>query len=309
MSRIESQLREYFDAGVERITADDVFARARVEERGLERLHTATARPSLRPAWVAVGTFVATLLIIGGFAALLKAAPEISDADVGSARIVEADGGTLGFWTIAALVAAVVAGAAVWATRRRRTESGADDPEAEVHERKVTVMDTIERTDERADAAQHRSRWPVILSVVLAVALVATLLWMALAMRPNSPNAASPEIVDLMDEYTAAWNAHDVEALAPLVTIDYRIHSRVPGFDYGLDELEGSLMPQLADWSWHTTSPEAYYAVETAAGRWAVSSEGSVISRAGDEYSTNGLWLLFKSEDGFKVAEHYFFGG
>ena len=50
---------------------------------------------------------------------------------------------------------------------------------------------------------------PTVLIVVLAVALVGLIAWMVFMMRPNSPTAASPEIVQLMEDYNAAWNAHD----------------------------------------------------------------------------------------------------
>lgn len=302
-------MRDYFDAGVERVTVDDVFARARVTQGGMERLHTRRVRLGLRPAWAAAGAFAATLLIIGGFAALLKAAPEIADVDVGSAEIVEPNGGTLGIWIIAALAAAVVAGMTVWIIRRRSNGTGADDPDDEPGQGRVMVMDTIERTEKGPEVTEHRSRWPMVVIVVLAVALVAALLWMVLAMRPNSPNAAPPEIVEFMEEYTAAWNAHDADALVPIVTVDYRIHSQVPGFDYGIDEVEFYVMPLLDDWDWSTTNAGPFYAVDLGGLRWAVSSEGSTITRDGTELPTSGLWLLVKSEDGFKVAEHYFFGG
>ncbi|MEN8114599.1 MAG: hypothetical protein ABFS21_09445 [Actinomycetota bacterium] len=308
MRRVESQLREYFDAGVERITADDVFARARVTEDGMERLHTKRVRPAIRPAWAAVGAFAITLLGLGGLAAVLKLAPEIvGNIDVGAAEIVESNGGTLSIWIVAALVAAVVAGGTVWFVRRSN-DAQSGDPDAGPEQGKVIVLDTIERTEERAEVTEHRSRWPMVVIVVLAVALVAALLWMTLAMRPNSANAAPPEIVELMEEYTAAWNAYDVDAIEALVTDGYRIHAG-DSFDHDAESLRTYLMPMLAGGEWSTASNGPWYAVEGAAATWYVSSEGSTITRSGTEYAASNVWKVVESNDSFLVQEHFFMGG
>ncbi|MEN8235338.1 MAG: nuclear transport factor 2 family protein [Actinomycetota bacterium] len=311
MSRIESQLREYFDAGVERITADDVFARARVEEGGLERLHVQRSRPTLNPAWAAVGAFVITLLGLGGLAAVLSLAPNIVDGvDVGAAEIVESNGGTLSVWIVAALAAAVAAGITVWFVRRPRGGDGGD-PDAEPEQGRVKVMETIESTEERAEMTEHRSRWPMIVIALLAVALVAALLWMTLAMRPNSPNAAPPEIVELMEEYNAAWNAYDVDALEALVTSGYRIHAPGGSFDHDIESVRWYLMPLLEGWEWQTTIGGSFYAVAQApdSGTWYVSSEGSVVNRSGTDYPQNGVWRVVVADGGYLVAEHFFMGG
>ena len=59
MSRVEPQLREYFDAGVERITVEDVIAQAQVQQNRLEPLRQ---RRSLKPAWAAVGAVAVTMM-------------------------------------------------------------------------------------------------------------------------------------------------------------------------------------------------------------------------------------------------------
>ena len=75
MSRVEPQLREYFDAGVERITVEDVIAQAQVQQNRLEPLRQ---RRSFKPAWAAVGAFAVTILGLGGLAAGLKLTERIT---------------------------------------------------------------------------------------------------------------------------------------------------------------------------------------------------------------------------------------
>jgi hypothetical protein len=307
MSRVEPQLREYFDAGVERISVDDVIAHARVRENQLEPLRL---RRNLKPAWAAVAAFAVTILGLGGLAATLKLTERIT-GEFGSdaAEIVAADGGALGIWLIAAFVAALAAAAVTWLIRGPATKDSQDRHD----QGKVMVMETIEDTDRYSGATKETtkpSRWPTIVMAVLAVAVVALVAWMIFAMRPNSPNAAPPEIVQLMEDYNTAWNAHDVDAIEGLVTSNYRIRSSV--FDYDIEGVRETLMPQLVQWDWHATNDGPYYAVTTAnvSNTWDVSSEGGVINRSGRDHGTSGLWRVVQIGSGeFLIAEHTFMGG
>ncbi len=309
MSRPETQLREYFDAGVERISAEDVIAGARVSEAGLQPLR---AKRNLRPAWAAVGAFAATLAGLGGFVTVLKLAPRIAgDVGAGAAEIVDTSEGTIGIWLIAAFVAAIAAGLTVWLVRRssKRTEN---EEEIESEQGKVRVVETIEHIESEemtTEKTEQRSRWPIVVIVVLAIALVGLVAWMTLAMRPNSPNAAPPEIVQLMEDYSAAWNAYDGNALETLVTDDYRFHSAT--LDYGIANVRGSLLPFMTGVDWHLTSGGPYYAVEgDSTGTWLVSSEGSTITRGGLDYAQMGMWEIVTSSEGtLLVADHYAAGG
>ena len=164
-----------------------------------------------------------TLLGLGGLAAGLKLTERIT-GEFGSdaAEVIAADGGTIGIWLIAAFVAALAAALATWLIRR---PARTDTQEHQV-EGKVMVMETIEDTDREVGTAQETTkpnRWPTVLTVALAVALVGLVAWMVFMMRPNSPTAAPPEIAQLMEDYDAAWNAYDPDALEVLVTDGYRI--------------------------------------------------------------------------------------
>ena len=307
MSRVEPQLREYFDAGVERISVDDVIAQAQVPKNRLEPL---SGRRSLKPAWAAVGAFAVTILGLGGLAAGLKLTERITgEFGADATEIVAADGGTLGIWLIAAFVAAMAAAGVTWLIRKP-AERKPDGPQ---NQGKVMVMETIEDTDREVGAAQETTkpnRWPTVLIVVLALALVGLVAWMVFMMRPNSPNAAPPEIVQLMEDYTAAWNAHDADAIEGLVTGDYRISSSL--FDYDIEGVRESLIPEMRMWDWHAPNDEPYYAVTepSVANTWYVSSEGGVINRNGMDHGPTGLWKVVQVASGeFLIAEHTVMGG
>ena len=307
MSRVEPQLREYFDAGVERISVEDVIAQARVQENRLEPLRS---RRTFKPAWAAVGAFAVTILGIGGLAAALKLTERIT-GEFGSdaAEIVATDGGTLGMWLIAAFVAAMAAAGATWLTRRP-TEKDTKDEE---NQGKVMVMETIKDTDRDVGTTKETtksSRWPTIVMAVLAVAVVGLVAWMIFAMRPNSPNAAPPEIAQLMENYNAAWNARDADAIEGLVTSDYRVYDPSTGeFDHDMESVRTYLMPLFAELGWQASSPEVFYAAGAKGNTWYVSGEGSTITRAGGEYPHNGMWTVVEIGDDFLVSEHYILGG
>lgn len=308
MSRVEPQLREYFDAGVERISVEDVIAQAKVQENRLEPLRP---RRTFKPAWAAVGAFAVTILGIGGLAAALKLTERITgEFGADAAEIVAADGGTFGIWLIAAFVAALAAAGVTWLIRRPTEE----DTKDEENQGKVMVMETIEDTDREVGTGKETkkpSHQSTVLIVVLAVALVGLVAWMVFMMRPNSPTAAPPEIVQLMEDYTAAWNAHDADALEALVTDGYRIYSpAAQSFDHDMESIRSYLFPTLDGMDWQVSNNGNYYAVNTSGYTWAVTSEGATITRGGVEYEQNGAWTVFAPPAGtYLVSEHYMVGG
>lgn len=307
MSRVEPQLREYFDAGVERITVEDVITQAQVKQNRLEPLRS---RRNLQPAWAAVGAFAVTILGLGGLAAGLRLTEEITgEFGADAAEIVAADGGTLGIWLIAAFVAALAAAGVTWLIRRP-TEKDTKDEE---NQGKVMVMETIEDTDREVGTDKETkkpSRGPTVLIVVLAVALVGLVAWMVFMMRPNSPNAAPPEIAQLMEDYNAAWNAHDADALEVLVTNEYRIYGPASAaFDHDMESVRSYLMPLLDDWDWVVSIDGPYYAVNTSGYTWAVSGEGSTITREGTDHEQNALLTVLAPDGTYLVSEHYMVGG
>ncbi len=313
MSLPETQLRAYFDAGVERITAEDVIAGSRVAERGMEPLRSSR---NLKPAWAGVAAFAVTLVGLGGLASVLRFAPQLTgQTGTGGIEIVEAGDGTIGVWLIAAVVAAIAAAMSVWLVRRSsaRAQHRYDE---ELDQGGVMVMETIERTDVESQESKktaHRGRWPIVLIVLLALAVVGLVAWMAFGMRPNSPNAAPPEITQLIDDYTAAWNAYDGEALEALVSPYYEVSSG-PGMndlDLDLEGVQSSLYPEIESWGWHITHEGPYYAVAgDEPGSWLVSLEGSVVTRDETDHNQMSVLKVIASPEGkLLVRKHLFVGG
>ena len=175
------------------------------------------------------------------------------------------------------------------------------------------VMETIEDTDRDVGTKKETkkpSRGPTVLIVVLAVALVGLVAWMVFMMRPNSPTAAPPEIVQLMEDYNAAWNAHDADALEALVTADYRIYGPASsGFDHDIASIRSSLMPLLDGWDWQVTEPGPMYAVNTSGYTWAVTGEGATITRSDLDHQQNSVWTVVAPGETYLVREHYMVGG
>ena len=309
MPNVERQLREYFDAGVERLSVDDVMAQAAVRENRLELLRS---RRSLKPAWAAVGAFAATIVAIGGVVGLLAATQRLS-REVGGdgVEVVATGGGTVGVWLVAGLVAALVAAAVTWMIRRPAAEAEQEEPD----EGRVMVMETIEQADADVGTNQEEktpSRWPTIVVAILAVAVVGLVAWMIFAMRPNSPNAAPAEIQQLMEDYNAAWNAQDPEALEALVTDTYRAYGPDIGgaaFDHDMESVRTYLMPLLAESDWQVTEPGPVYAVSDGGIVWYVSTEGATITRDGSDHAQNGVWTVVDRNGEFLVDEHFMMGG
>ena len=307
MPRVERQIHDYFDAGVERISVEDVIAQAAVSETRLNPLKT---QRSLRPAWAAVGAFAATIAALGGLAAILSIA-EMFSGEFGSdaADVIQTDGATVGLWLVAGLVAAVAAAAVTWLVRRPTR-----DEEPQEEERgKVRVMQTIDDTSANTTTEPRApSRWPIVLIVLLAIAVVGLIAWMTLSMRPNSPTAAPAEIVELMEGYTAAFNAHDADALEEFVTSGYRIRST--DFEYDVDGLRQSLMAQFDAWGWKVADDGPYYAIasrpdDELATTLYVTSEGGVVTRESGDHGQQGIFRVVRVNGEYLVAEHYFMGG
>ncbi len=303
MPRVEDQLREYFDAGVERVTAEDVIVRAAVaEDRYVER------RRRLSPAWAAVGAFVITLVVFGGSFFAVSLIP--AARDVAGFRIDPLPGsaGSIPLWPIGAVSAAGVAGITAWLVRRTR---GFGEGR---RQGKVRAMETIERqavAEPRVEKLATRNRWLTVAVIVLIVALLALGAWMLLGMRANSPTAAPADVAQLMDDYVAAWNAYDADALEGLVTADYRIWSSQGSFDHDMTSVREYLLPYVAERDWVNTYEGPWYAVGGDDGRWAVAGEGTVITGsmyADGEGMQEGVFRIVEESDGtLRVAEHFLF--
>lgn len=304
MSQAEHQLREYFDAGVERIAAQDVLARAAVEGRTQE---SAAARPRRGPAWAAAAAFALTLTIFGvAFGALELVRHYADDAATGGAVPVPGAGQGLALWPVVALATAAIAALLTLIRHPLRTQERDED------ERKVKPMETMERAtinEAQPAALKKRNRWLIAAVAILGFALVGLVLWMVLATRPTSPTTAPTEVAELMDDYVAAWNAYDVEALSGMVTTGYRVHSD-SNFDHDMASIESTLMAQLEASDWHNTYEGPWYAVG-GTGTWYVSHEGTTIEStlyADGDGVENSVLRVRELGGKLLVDDHFLYG-
>lgn len=299
MPNPEHQLREYFDAGVERITTEDVILRARPEAARRRRLVIHTR---WRAAAITATAFGFTLLTFGGLAALAGLATRRSGSFAFGAPFV-APGAATVTWSTAAIGAGGIVALVTWIVTHK--------PRSRTHEGRIVMTDTIERDDLIEEmTSDKRDRRQRLTIVALTVALVASLAWITFGTRAPSPDTAPPEIVELMDEYTAAWNAYDADALEAVVTNGYRVRSTA--FDYSLQDVREYLIPYISEAEWKASISESLYARnEEGSRRWVVSAEPSAIESTIYEDGTANaasVWIVIEQSDGrFLVRDHFFF--
>lgn len=189
MSELQTQLRDYFDDVVERVSAQDVLSQARVRRQR-----------TWRPVWAAATAAAVVTIGVGSVVAaywLLGAGPRQIRSVWHSVTSVA----TSTSWALPILIGVVIAlavgtaGVAVLQERGKR-------------------MDTIERTTPPVVRTRTINRWLVIaLTVALVLALVA-IVWLLIA----PPGSAVPaDVQAVLDDYAAAWEAHDGATAAAMV--------------------------------------------------------------------------------------------
>ena len=202
MRDVIEQLTAYFDATVERVTAEDVLAGADV--RSQNGRHAPTRVPRLRPAWVVAAGFVATVVLIGGaigIARLLErgwgdggAPPPIGDAGDGLA----------GPWVLLIAAGVILALAMVGMAWRSRREIV-----------KEQDMQTIEKPEVEVSPRPRSPAIFILLAALLILAAGALGWW--LGSSGGERAAEVPEIVELFNQ---ALIDGDVEAMTALYTED-----------------------------------------------------------------------------------------
>ncbi|NOY56280.1 MAG: hypothetical protein GXP34_09875 [Actinobacteria bacterium] len=193
MSELQTQLRDYFDDVVERVGVQDVIAQVHVRRQPRLRGPVRAAVTAAAAVFVGVGSVVVALWLLQGGPRLYRSSgapvPTTTDAS----------------WVLPALigVAAVLALGALgvfvsWGSRRGEG------------------METIEKTAKLRIEPGKTNRWLIVALVVLLVAIAAGAAWFLL----SSP--VPSDVQALLDDYIAAWNAHDGDAV--LATIGTGMH-------------------------------------------------------------------------------------
>lgn len=221
MSDLGTQLRSYFDENVERVTPEDVLAGRHVGDLMPEPRFKWRASPRL-----AVGLgFAVTVFVIGGSLGLGLALRQPGD-NSGSGRMTFGVGdGTpesTGWWLVgvAAALATIALVFIVLAIRSARTGSTRKREE----ETMSTTFETQE-VDHKLEDAHRANRWLIAAVVVLSVALIAMGAWVISDLTATSENAVPADIAEMLDDYTAAWNAGDGEAFLLLVRETDYVHT------------------------------------------------------------------------------------
>ncbi len=192
MSELQTQLRDYFDGVVERVDVRDVMAQAHVRNQR-----------TLRPVWAAALGAISVTVGIGSIIAanwLLRAGPEtirpIWSSMLRSARSTP--------WALSILIGIAV-GLAVLAAGLALLG------------RKGRKVDTIERTSPAVARTGGPDRRLVIVLAVALVLALAAVVWLLVAPPESSASAVPADVQTVLDDYRAAWGAHDGATAASMV--------------------------------------------------------------------------------------------
>lgn len=262
MRDVTGQLADYFDATVERITPEDVFAGS--EGRyPIARLGP-TPRHRLRPAWVVAVAFMTTIVVFGGsLGVMMMFRARLLPAGSGFAPIAASpgtgsDAGWL--WVVAVgLVVALLAAMAGLIVKGRRMGRRANGGST------MTMTTDKPQVDESVQKLHTTNRVLIVAVVVLALLAIGLGGWAIYQATADDQVAAVPEdVAALLDEWQAANSSNDVS-----VTDLYA----VGGYHQaGTNKLTGEeLATELSLPGWtHEWTTEPYLIVDEGDGRYVV---------------------------------------
>ncbi len=291
MSEIETQLRGYFDAAVDRVTPGDILAGQRVFERFPQR------RRAWSPAWAAIGSFLGTVVVLGGavaFGAVLNQ-PNAAVSSGGVTEVIgEATKSTSGWWVLIPGIGLAIGVVGTLVVKNQHHRIAKED----------AMTATIERpTEERSDIAERKNNRRLIFTVVaLAVALVALGAWVLYDQAAEPATAAPAAVQELLDDYTAAWNDFDGDTFLALVTEDYSFSDseRTSGATVmaseirGINRVFGLEVERVGDLAAIGDGP---YYVSTVVRITGSSASGNAFENIGAS-----SWLVVDTAAGLKVA-------
>jgi ketosteroid isomerase-like protein len=298
MPEIETRLRSYFDAAVERVTVEDVAARQRVFETSD---HPRRSR-QLRPIWAAAAAFVGTVAVLGGSLALgfTVRRPALH---AGSGSFTETlsdvtETRPASWLFIAAIAVAVgLVGALIVKNHQRRTR------------KEKTMARTMEApTIESPETAERTNRRLVWAVVGLAVALIVLGAW-SLYSQAVEPETVPPAPVrELLDEYHAAWNNHDGDAFRELTTDDY-MYATADG-EFTQAQMARTIGGEAAARNFKVGIIGDATATAGAPYYVAVVNMAETTDAGGTTTKRNGVstFVIVETDDGLKVTEHRFVG-
>ena len=225
MSDLDTQLRSYFDANVERVTAEDVLAGRHVGDLVPEPRRDWRYSPRLAAG---LGFAVTVCIVAGslGLGLVLRSPQDTPDLGrialgVGAGTSESTGWGLVG---IAATLAAIALVFMVLAVRGARASSSRKREEKTM----ATTFETPE-VDHKLEEAHRTNKWLIAAVAVLAVAVVVLGAWVINDLTSTNVTEVPTEISTMLDSYTASWNEYDEEAfLGHIREVDY-IHSSSDG--------------------------------------------------------------------------------
>jgi hypothetical protein len=281
-------LRALSERGVPRCAAE-VLESARHEAAA-----ESAPRWVLRPAWVAVTAFAATLVVLGG-SLWLVAAVRRTALDVGSGWIPEPIGdpaaSVSGGWVLIPAIAAAVAIVALivrYQQLRARKER--------------TMATTIETSPgKQLETAKRNNRWLIVTVVILAVALVALSAWVIYDVASEPETVATADINALYDDYIGARMDADTEAFFDVTTEDYALNSfgvRIPRVEQANAIAVGGdfQLERVGDLVVMGEGPEYFVAA------------AEQMTLRGADYVGVSAYRVIETEEGLKIAEHSWVG-
>jgi hypothetical protein len=180
--------------------------------------------------------------------------------------------------------------------------------------RKGGMMTAITKPPEQVDItlldrARHRNRLLTITVTALAVALLGLGVWVIYDQATSPETAVTEEIQTLVDDYLAAWNDYDEEALLQLVTADYTLDMVGRADSLTLQAEEASaLFSTLEANDWNEVAIGE--PIMAGKGPWYVSQVEHFTSPSYGPRGADGVSTFTVVDDGgmLKVARHDYVG-
>lgn len=295
MPDIGDQLRDYFDASVERVMVEDIPATRRVllAAKPVER------RWFLHPALAALWGFVATVTTLGGTLILAVQKPALRfDTEQITETLTAGKLTTPNSWLVITILAVVIASAVALTVRTQQPS-----PRKENDMTSTLDYPQIETLDTKAG-----NRRFITAIGVLVVAVLALGAWVVYDQISEQETAAPAEVRDFLDEYHAAWNNYDGAAFLALTTEDYV-------FDSG-----GAVFDRDAMATTISGSGRAQNFTSEIIGDPVISGDGptyyvAVVNRLDSSLYTTDIerggistFVLVDGEDGLRMGAHHFVG-
>jgi len=287
MRDVTGQLADYFDATVERITPEDVFAGS--DGRYPTPRLDPTPRHRLQPAWVVAVAFMTTIVVFGGsLGVMMMFRARLIPASSGFSPIAASPGtgsDTGWLWlVVVGLVIALLAAMAGLIVKGRGTGRGANGGST------MTMTTDKPQVDANVQKLHTTNRVLIIAVVVLALLAIGLGGWAIYQATAEDQVAAVPEdVAALIDEWQAANSSND-GSVADLYAIG--------GYHQaGTNKLTGEDLAtelNLPGWT-HEWTTEPYLIVDEGDGRYVVVrglelGNGTIVSNSAFvfEITTNG---------------------